>query len=149
RPLREGRGPEPDGYVQGTRNGGRGSDGLRSRRLEPRGPDRGQRGRSPRSICRDLWREVANPIGERRLGGGGARGRRLRSVRLPVRGGHFGCRTNRKGSCRHDRDIQLGDASRAVPRGRKEDDAVRNLGSARRPPDWIVFPTGGGTGIVG
>src|SRR6059058_1963585 len=149
RAVREGRRSQSDGDVQGTRHGRRGPDGARPWRHASRSAHRGKRGGGPRPVRRGPSRSVHRLAGESRLRRSGPRGPPARGPSRPCRWRHCGRRSHRDGPRFDDGDVQRRDAPRTVPRRGEENDPLRNLGGPPRPAGLIVFPTGGGTGIVG
>src|SRR5436309_1650414 len=130
RPVRQGRGPQPDPDVQGARNGGRRPDGVCAGSHDPCRPDRREcRGRVG-GVCRDLWSARNHPHGERRSRASSPRRPYIRSGGPPGRREHHGRRADRERALEHDGAVQRRDVARTVPRRGEEDDALGNLGGA-------------------
>src|SRR2546426_2957304 len=149
RAVRQGRRTQPDADVQSARHGGRGPDGLRPGGDDSCCPDRGQRWGRVGGVCRDV---------------------RARAIVIMASDGppHQAREATAFGAevLRVDEDIA--DAGRIVSELSSATDLF-SLATLREPyriegkktmlleiwealggmPDWILFPTGGGTGILG
>ena len=148
--LRQGRGAQSDRFVQEPRHGARGLGGARVRRRRPAGALRRQRRRSARGL-----RRRGRPAGHGRDARGHAGGVRRRVPALRRRGdpraGHDLRR--REGAARARRQPARFDVSTLREPHRIE--GKKTMGFelweqfGGELPDVVVYPTGGGTGLIG
>ena len=150
RPAGQGRGAEPGRDVQGPRRLLRRVDGPLARRPRGRAADRRQRRRRLGGLRRRRRHpvHVAMPADapaltrlEVQLHGAELHARR----RADLRRGQADRRAGRG-----QRLVRRGDPARALPDRGQEDDRPRDRRAARlAAPDSIVYPAGGGVGLIG
>ena len=149
--LRQGRVAQPDELVQGARSvGGDHARASTSARRTIALPSAGNAGNAlPRTPPRPAWPAKCSCRGTSSSRSSTNAGSTARDVTLVdgliTDAGRVAAENGRPA-----RLVRRVDAQGAVPHRRQEDDGLR----ARRAagwqwPDWIVYPTGGGTGMVG
>src|SRR5579872_5143998 len=149
-PLRQGRIAQSDELVQGARPVG--GDHAREvhRRDDDRAADRRQCGQRRRRVLRRRGAGVRSLHPERREAAVHRRVPPLRRSRHAGRRPHHRRRTHGRRTRRTARLVRRVDVEGAVPhRGKKTMGYEIAEQMDWTLPDWIVYPTGGGTGMVG